>query len=66
MREKRIKALAEYGSIEKAFNARALEQFQDISVSEAIVLGLYNQGVKKYFYKMFPGIVFEFIQVNDC
>jgi len=48
MREKRIKALAEYGSIEKAFSAGTLEQFQDISVSEAIVLGLYNQGVKKY------------------
>jgi len=46
--KERAKALVKYGSIEAAVNAGALKQFQDISVSEAIVLGLYNQGVTKY------------------
>jgi len=48
LREKRAKALAKYKTIAAAINAGAMDQFQDISVSEIIVLGLYNQGVKKY------------------
>jgi len=47
-REMRAKILAKCGSIEKAVKAKEMEQFQDISLSEAIVLGLYNQGVTKY------------------
>lgn len=41
-------ALAACGTIARAVSAGKTEQFQDISVSEAIVLGLYNQGVTKY------------------
>ncbi len=47
-RKERARALEKYGSIARAVEACAMRQFQDITVSEAIVLGLYNQGVKKY------------------
>jgi len=47
-RIRRARAVAEHGSIAAAVEAGALKQFQDISVSEAVVLGLYNQGVRKY------------------
>ncbi len=47
-RDERAKAIARHGSIAAAVKAGALERFQDISLSEAIVLGLLNQGVKKY------------------
>jgi 3D-(3,5/4)-trihydroxycyclohexane-1,2-dione acylhydrolase (decyclizing) len=45
----RAQALAEHMTIERAVSSGALGQFQDITVSEALVLGLYNQGVTKYF-----------------
>jgi len=44
----RAKILAEYESIRKAVESGRLDQFQNISVSEALVLGLYNQGVTKF------------------
>mgnify|MGYP005854722735 CR=1 FL=1 len=47
-REERAKAIAAHGSIAAAVEAKATPQFQAISLSEAIVLGLYNQGVRKY------------------
>ncbi len=45
-RRKRAQALKKYGTLRKAVEAGALEQFQDVSLSEAVVLGLVNQGVK--------------------
>lgn len=47
-RKERAAALAKHGTITKAITAGAMPQFQDISVSEALILGLYNQGVTKY------------------
>jgi len=47
-RKERAQIIARYQSIEKAVESGALAQFQDVSVSEAIVLGLYRQGVRKY------------------
>lgn len=47
-RRKRAKAIKTYGTIEKAVEAGSLEQFQDISLSEAVVLGLINQGVRTF------------------
>ena len=47
-RKIRAKALREYGTIRKAVEAGCLEPFQDISLSEAIVLGLANQGVRTF------------------
>jgi len=47
-RIERARALARYGTIDTAVKAGALRQFQDISVSEAIVLGLHRQGVTRY------------------
>lgn len=47
-RKIRAKIIAEYKSIKNAVSSGAMKQFQNISVSEAIVLGLYNQGVTKY------------------
>ncbi|MCX7599640.1 MAG: thiamine pyrophosphate-binding protein, partial [Armatimonadetes bacterium] len=44
----RAQALAAHGTIAKAVAAGAMKQFDDVSVSEALVLGLYNQGVRKY------------------
>ncbi len=48
-RKERAEALVKYGSIEQAVRAGAVRQYDDLSVSEAIVLGLFNQGVRKYF-----------------
>ncbi len=45
----RAKMLAAHKTVERAVSSGALAQFQDLSVSEALVLGLYNQGVTKYF-----------------
>lgn len=47
-RRKRAKEIKAYGTIRKAVEAGSLEQFQDISLSEAVVLGLINQGVKTF------------------
>ncbi len=47
-RIERARALARYGTIGAAVRAGALSQFADISVSEAIVLGLHRQGVTRY------------------
>ncbi len=46
--ERRAAAVAKHGTPHKAIEAGALERFQDITVSEAVVLGLLNQGVRKY------------------
>lgn len=47
-RRKRAKGIKTYGTIRKAVEAGSLEQFQDISLSEAVVLGLINQGVRTF------------------
>lgn len=47
-RRKRAQAVKKYGTVQKAVAAGAMEQFQDISLSEAVVLGLVNQGVNKF------------------
>lgn len=47
-RVKRVQIISEYNSIKNAVEAGKLPQFQDISVSEALILGLLNQGVHKY------------------
>lgn len=47
-RKKRAKEIKTYGTVQKAVEAGSLEQFQDISLSEAVVLGLVNQGVKTF------------------
>jgi 3D-(3,5/4)-trihydroxycyclohexane-1,2-dione acylhydrolase (decyclizing) len=47
-RIKRAQLVAKHGSISAAVESGTMPQFQDISLSEAIVLGLYNQGVRKY------------------
>ncbi|MBQ0059505.1 MAG: thiamine pyrophosphate-binding protein [Lachnospiraceae bacterium] len=47
-RRARAKALKEYGTLQAAVAAGALDQFQDVSLSEAIVLGLANQGVRHF------------------
>lgn len=47
-RRKRAKEIKTYGTIRKAVEAGSLEQFQDISLSEAVVLGLINQGVRTF------------------
>lgn len=47
-KELRAEALAAHKTIAAAVESGAMKQFQDISLSEAIVLGLYNQGVTKY------------------
>ena len=44
----RAKILMNYPDLETAIASGDLEQFQDISVSEAIVLGLLRQGVSTY------------------
>ena len=46
--EKRAKIIAKFSSIANAVSRGAMPQFQDITVAEAIVLGLYNQKVTKY------------------
>ncbi|MEW6528241.1 MAG: thiamine pyrophosphate-binding protein, partial [Spirochaetota bacterium] len=47
--QERALAIAQHGSISKAIAAGAIEQYQDITVSEAIVLGLLNQNVRHFF-----------------
>lgn len=47
-RKKRAQELMAHGTVQKAVASGALEQFQDISLSEAVVLGLVNQGVKTF------------------
>lgn len=47
-RMNRARSIAKHGSISTAVESKAMSQFQDLSLSEAIVLGLYNQGVRKY------------------
>ena len=47
-RRKRAREVKTYGTVQKAVEAGRLEQFQDISLSEAVVLGLINQGVKTF------------------
>jgi thiamine pyrophosphate-dependent acetolactate synthase large subunit-like protein len=47
-RRKRAKAIKEYKTLRDAVEAGKLEQFQDISLSEAVILGLVNQGVKTF------------------
>jgi len=47
--EKRAESIAKHGTIEKAIEANAIAQYQTITVSEAIVLGLLRQRVTKYF-----------------
>ncbi len=47
-RRMRAREIKTYGTVQKAVKAGRLEQFQDISLSEAVVLGLINQGVKTF------------------
>ncbi len=47
-RIKRAELIHKAGSISNGLESGALEQFQDVSLSEALVLGLLNQGVRKY------------------
>lgn len=49
MRQARARAIAQHGGIAAAVSAGALPQFTDLSVSEALVLGLLHQGVTKFF-----------------
>ena len=45
--QKRAQIIQRCGSIGESVGAGAMAQFQEISVSEALVLGLLNQGVSK-------------------
>ncbi len=47
-RTRRARQIAKAGSMEKAITSRALPRFIDTTVSEALVLGLLCQGVKKF------------------
>jgi len=47
-RIKRARAMARYKTLEAAVKADALEQFQDLSTGEAVILGLLNQGVTTF------------------
>ena len=44
----RAGVIARAGSLRKALEEGELERYQDVSLSEALVLGLMNQGVRKY------------------
>lgn len=44
----RAEAIAKFGSLRKAIEQDGIPQFQPVSLSEALVLGLLNQGVRKY------------------
>ena len=44
----RASTIAKHESLMNAITRGEIKQFQDISVSEALVLGLLNQGVRKY------------------
>jgi 3D-(3,5/4)-trihydroxycyclohexane-1,2-dione acylhydrolase (decyclizing) len=46
--DSRAGTIAKHRSLAQALDRGNLQQFQDISVSEAVVLGLLNQGVRKY------------------
>src|SRR5579885_382566 len=45
----RARAVAHAGSVDGALARRALDKFIDTTLSEALVLGLLKQGVRKYF-----------------
>lgn len=47
-RKHRAKAISKAGDINKAIASGALEKYVDLTLSEAIVLGLLSQNVKKY------------------
>jgi len=47
-REERAAIIGEAGSLQQAISSGALEQFCDITVTEALVLGLLNQNVRKF------------------
>ena len=47
-RKRRVAAIAETGSLTAAVHAGLLPQFMDITSNEALVLGLLNQGIRKY------------------
>ena len=47
-RKKQAQVIAEAGGIEKAIASGALPKYIDLTLSEAIVLGLLRQGVRKY------------------
>ncbi len=44
----RARAVADAGGVTEAVDAGTLAQYQDLSLSEALILGLLVQGVKKY------------------
>ncbi len=44
----RADTIKRYSSLQKSILSNHMPQFQDVSVSEALVLGLLNQGVSKY------------------
>lgn len=46
--KQRAEMIAEHGVIQAAVSAGKLEQFQPVTLSEALILGLINQGVRKY------------------
>jgi len=48
MRRVRAAAVRACGTLRKAVETGALEQFQSVSLSEAVVLGLVNQGVRTF------------------
>lgn len=47
-KKQRAEIIYKYDSLLDAINSGELNQFQDLSLSEALVLGLLSQGVKKY------------------
>ena len=47
-RRRRAEAVVRHGSIQAAVESGDLPQFADVSLSEALTLGLLNQGVRKY------------------
>lgn len=47
--EDRAKSIAESGGLSEALRACVLDEYIDLTASEALVLGLLRQGVKKYF-----------------
>ncbi len=47
-RERRARTIRESGCIARVLRSGAMEHFQDVTLSEALVLGLLNQGVRTY------------------
>ena len=47
--QQRAAAIAHHSSLHKAVSPGTIAQYQDITVSEALVLGLLQQGVTRYF-----------------